>query len=129
LDFHPDWINENGKIALSTNLAIAFTNDKRPGGLNMSRETPDGRLNRDLDVEDRDFDAERIWDRERSRLLNEHMKRKVGSYSLSDSDICEFYNVLWVERRGKIAYRRACGWVPKHVWEANTSGPVEVKLG
>jgi hypothetical protein len=43
--------------------------------------------------------------------------------------ICEFYNVLWIERRDGIAYRRACGWVPKHIWEAYAKNPVEVKLG
>tara|TARA_R110002003_G_scaffold112_7_gene9586 strand:- start:1201 stop:3813 length:2613 start_codon:yes stop_codon:yes gene_type:complete len=43
--------------------------------------------------------------------------------------LCEFYNVLWIERKDGIAYRRACGWVPKHVWEAHATGPVEVRLG
>jgi hypothetical protein len=43
--------------------------------------------------------------------------------------ICEFYNVLWIERRDGVGYRRACGWVPKYIWEAHATGPVEVKLG
>jgi hypothetical protein len=43
--------------------------------------------------------------------------------------ICEFYNVLWIERKEGVAYRRACGWVPKYIWEAYTTGTVEVKLG
>jgi hypothetical protein len=42
---------------------------------------------------------------------------------------CEFYNVLWIERKDGIVYRRACGWVPKHIWEAHATGPVDVKLG
>jgi hypothetical protein len=46
-----------------------------------------------------------------------------------DDFICEFYNVLWIERKDGIAYRRACGWVPKHIWEAHATGPVEIKLG
>jgi hypothetical protein len=46
-----------------------------------------------------------------------------------EESICEFYNILWVERREGIAYRRACGWVPKYVWEAHSKGLVEVKLG
>lgn len=42
---------------------------------------------------------------------------------------CEFYNVLWIERKDGVAYRRACGWVPKHVWESHGTGPIQVKLG
>ncbi|PVH71405.1 hypothetical protein DL98DRAFT_596994 [Cadophora sp. DSE1049] len=43
--------------------------------------------------------------------------------------LCEFYNVLWIERKGGIAYRKACGWVPKHIWEAHATGLVPIKLG
>lgn len=43
--------------------------------------------------------------------------------------LCEFYNVLWIERKDGIAYRKACGWVPKYVWETHSTGSVEVKLG
>ena len=43
--------------------------------------------------------------------------------------ICEFYNVLWVENRDGILYRRGCGWVPKLIWESIATGPVEIKLG
>ena len=32
-------------------------------------------------------------------------------------NICEFYNVLWVEERDGVAYRKACGWIPKHIWD------------
>ena len=46
-----------------------------------------------------------------------------------DDTLCEFYNVLWVERKDGVAYRRACGWVSKAVWEANATAPVGVKLG
>jgi hypothetical protein len=46
-----------------------------------------------------------------------------------EETLCEFYTVLWIERKDGIAYRRACGWVPKHVWEAYATGPVEVTLG
>jgi hypothetical protein len=42
---------------------------------------------------------------------------------------CEFYNVLWIERKDGIAYRRACGWVPKYVWEAYATSPIEITLG
>jgi hypothetical protein len=43
--------------------------------------------------------------------------------------ICELCNVLWIERREGIAFRRACGWVPKYIWEAHATGPLDVKLG
>jgi ankyrin repeat protein len=40
-----------------------------------------------------------------------------------------FYNVLWIERKGDIAYRRAAGRVPKVIWEENCSKPIKVVLG
>jgi ankyrin repeat protein len=40
-----------------------------------------------------------------------------------------FYNVLWIERKGHIAYRRAAGRVPKVVWEESRSKPIKVILG
>ena len=40
-----------------------------------------------------------------------------------------FYNVLWIEREGDIAYRRAAGRVQKVVWEENCSEPLRVVLG
>ncbi|KAF1970547.1 HET-domain-containing protein [Bimuria novae-zelandiae CBS 107.79] len=40
-----------------------------------------------------------------------------------------FYNVLWIERQGDIAYRRAAGRVPKVIWEENCSKPIKVVLG
>jgi hypothetical protein len=43
--------------------------------------------------------------------------------------LCEFYNVLWIEHKGSIAYRKAYSWVPKHIWEAHTTGLVPIKLG
>ncbi|KAH7378519.1 heterokaryon incompatibility protein-domain-containing protein [Cadophora sp. MPI-SDFR-AT-0126] len=46
-----------------------------------------------------------------------------------NNPLCEFYNVLWIERKGGIAYRKACGWVPKHIWEAHATGLVPIKLG
>ena len=35
--------------------------------------------------------------------------------------LCKFYNVLWVEEKDGICYRRACGWVPERMWEANAT--------
>lgn len=47
----------------------------------------------------------------------------------NDNFTCHFYNVLWIERKDGVAYRRACGWIPKYIWEAHSTGPVEIKLG
>jgi hypothetical protein len=44
-------------------------------------------------------------------------------------DLCEFYNVLWVETTDGIAYRRACGRIATPVWEADGYEEVEVVLG
>ena len=44
-------------------------------------------------------------------------------------DLCDFYNVLWVENRGGISYRRACGRIATPVWEADGYDEVGVVLG
>ena len=65
----------------------------------------------------------------RCSWLERLCERRYGPSGPPDIGVCEFYNVLWVEYKNKIAYRRACGWVPKHIWEANASGPKEITLG
>jgi hypothetical protein len=40
-----------------------------------------------------------------------------------------FYHVLWIERKGNIAYRRALGQVAKGVWEEKCVGEIEILLG
>ncbi len=47
----------------------------------------------------------------------------------SPEEIYYYYNVLWVERKGEISYRRAAGRVRKEIWEDNRSGLVNVILG
>ena len=46
-----------------------------------------------------------------------------------EEDISHFYNVLWIERRGDVAYRRALGRVEQHVWDANCTVPQSIVLG
>jgi Heterokaryon incompatibility protein (HET) len=65
----------------------------------------------------------KAWGSSFQTLIAQHLPLKLGDI------VCEFYNVLWIERRDGIAYRRACGWVPKYIWEAYANGPVEIKLG
>ncbi|KAH7147098.1 heterokaryon incompatibility protein-domain-containing protein [Dactylonectria estremocensis] len=45
------------------------------------------------------------------------------------NEIYQFYNVLWIERKDGVAYRKAAGRVPKTIWEANCSSPARVVLG
>ncbi|KAK4656244.1 hypothetical protein QC762_309610 [Podospora pseudocomata] len=40
-----------------------------------------------------------------------------------------FYNVLWIERRGGVAYRKAAGRVAREVWERNCGEKLSVILG
>jgi hypothetical protein len=46
-----------------------------------------------------------------------------------DSELYEYYNVLWVEWREDVAYRRAGGRVLKNVWENEGPEVVELVLG
>ncbi|KAI0122088.1 heterokaryon incompatibility protein-domain-containing protein [Daldinia grandis] len=41
----------------------------------------------------------------------------------------DFYNVLWVERRGDFMERKAVGRVPKAIWEQNRGALQSIKLG
>lgn len=41
----------------------------------------------------------------------------------------EFHNILWVETRDGIMYRKAAGRVPKEIWEENCEEPEEIVLG
>jgi len=54
--------------------------------------------------------------------------KKYGVQSISGWEY-HFYNVLWIERKGEIVYRKAAGRVPKVVWEANCTEPVRIILG
>lgn len=41
----------------------------------------------------------------------------------------EFYNVLWVETRGNVKYRKAAGWVSKDIWEETCGALETIVLG
>lgn len=41
----------------------------------------------------------------------------------------EFYNVLWVETRGNVKYRKAAGWVSKDIWEETPGALETIVLG
>jgi hypothetical protein len=44
-------------------------------------------------------------------------------------DKYEFYNVLWIEWRGDIAYRKALGRIEKHAWEQQELEWIDLTLG
>lgn len=43
--------------------------------------------------------------------------------------VYEFYNVLWIEWDGSIAYRKACGKVAKSIWDNLKKDRIEITLG
>ena len=50
-------------------------------------------------------------------------------YSLrDDEDMVQFYNVLWIERKGNLAFRRAVGRVLKSAWDEHCLDPVDIIL-
>ncbi|KAK5174510.1 uncharacterized protein LTR77_001590 [Saxophila tyrrhenica] len=81
-----------------------------------------------------------LWDKVRAKIrdgsffqqneaIPEDAPPEHKHLEASNEEFCEFYNVLWIERIDGVEYRKACGWVPKYIWEAYATGPVEVKLG
>jgi hypothetical protein len=46
-----------------------------------------------------------------------------------ESEKYEYYNVLWVEWRDGVAYRKACGRVMKSAWECQELEWVDLVLG
>lgn len=126
---------------ISENITLQFrlceSNDIRPWlqarsqVLDFEIGTENG--TRQPDVRRKSNSARTLWDTVRRATRNgflvERMKERGSSSLCSDDALCHLYNVLWIERKDEVAYRRACGWVPKAIWEAYTSGPVEVKLG
>lgn len=59
------------------------------------------------------------------------VKKEMDLYGVEGPDGREyhFYNVLWVERKEGIAYRRAAGRVPKAIWDANCTLLTKIILG
>jgi hypothetical protein len=48
--------------------------------------------------------------------------------STGEEDIT-FFHVLWIERKGDVAYRRALGQVGKEAWKRECVGEIEIILG
>ncbi|KAH7085900.1 heterokaryon incompatibility protein-domain-containing protein [Paraphoma chrysanthemicola] len=48
---------------------------------------------------------------------------------LKTAETYEFYNVMWIERKTNVAYRRAVGRVWKSAWERGSSDVADILLG
>jgi hypothetical protein len=51
------------------------------------------------------------------------------SFDSSLSAVYEFYNVLWIEWRQGIAYRKAMGRIKKDIWERDATEWIDLILG
>ena len=64
---------------------------------------------------------------------NESVKTRLEEWKciddLKNEDTYEFYNVLWIEREGEIAYRKALGRVWKDAWYRQPVEEIDVILG
>jgi len=138
--FHPQWLSDFGKRALMYTLDMAF-DERSAGDAAMERKLSEGltKVAKGLQLKSKAYsDRDKpissdtladLWFEARTETLREQSKKRPYSTASSKDVICEFYNVLWVETKNGVSYRRACGWVPKHIWEAHATGPIEVKLG
>jgi hypothetical protein len=140
VDYLPGWISDKGRYALLYNASMAFNKKaarKKPLNRNFDRML--AAIESCVNVDSRVLD--KTWSTAEELKLEKWFQTKRGfKYDIEEfigrqaddpeeDFVCEFYNVLWFERSEGIAYRRACGWVPKHVWEAYSRGPEEIKLG
>lgn len=61
--------------------------------------------------------------------VHEALVRSERPGTGKDQERYEFHNILWVETREGIMYRKAAGRVPKEIWEKNCGEPEEIVLG
>ena len=55
--------------------------------------------------------------------------RKLGIIDCWRTDIFEFYNVLWIEWKDGVAYRKGLGRVRKEAWESQATEWIDLTLG
>lgn len=140
--YYPEHKSRYAHIALNCDIAMAFNNKHTTTGAAWENGVQAGKRKRKCDCVNRwacatseagvgEEESFKLWRSTCSPLsrLEAYRDRRIGASTSPKSDVCEFYNVLWVEYRDGVAYRRACGWVPRHVWEANAQGPVRITLG
>lgn len=87
-----------------------------------------------------DFDENGWWDdfRGLSSTSSLYYISCEGGYEIQDTrlegywgggEICQFYNVLWVEKKEDVYYRVACGRIAEKTWIANRPEEIDVVLG
>lgn len=133
-----DLVNEADETALLCDAAMAFGKDKLQCddlGQTLQRKIKELRKRVDQRAEIKagttssegrygDPGPWQQWFEARNEVL-----REMRQHDPMPKDyVCEFYNVLWVEYVQGIAYRRALGWAPKHIWDTYADGPVQIKL-
>lgn len=123
--YDPTFLSERGIYAMLTHIGVTFSRDG----------ARDDIFGPQCDAVVDDIRQKMKGDNNPHRVfrLSQEAATKVWTDPQHDEPnhdfLCEFYNVLWIERRDGVAYRRACGWVPKYIWETHCTGPVEIKLG
>jgi hypothetical protein len=136
--YQPDWISEVGCAAIFCNATRAFspeTADPGPLGADVERilrlavERTDAAVAKETAKKPELASDKGLRAREYFKMRQSYLAFTNKQTPVDGEMLCEFYNVLWVERVDGIAYRRACGWVPKLVWEAHASDSVQVKMG
>jgi len=65
--------------------------------------------------------ANQTWAQAPESAFYRDLRKRSATY--------QFYNVLWVERKSGIAYRRGAGRVVKSVWEKSCGEPLRILLG
>ena len=55
--------------------------------------------------------------------------RHKALHDSDGKDVFLHYNVLWIEWKGKVAYRKALGCISKRAWEQNSPEMVDITLG
>lgn len=66
-------------------------------------------------------------DRQRTLDLLELVEIAKGCSATSPNG--EIYHVMWIERKGEIAYRKCVGWVRADAWDAQDPESINLTLG
>jgi hypothetical protein len=62
-------------------------------------------------------------------FVQERFPELTSQSELKNLQTYEFYNVMWIERKGDVSYRIAIGRVWKTAWDAKPSESVDIVLG
>lgn len=147
-NYKPEWISDKGKYALLFDIGMAFDKEAARAApleweIDAALDEVEQRCNEKItesvarhpSLANKESFRLGEWFNARNDFLREQARDALKESLEPNPEmqqeklVCEFYNVLWIERSEGISYRRACGWVPKYIWEAHATAPMEVKLG